>query len=133
MLREDEVLAALHRHRTLFNQRKRDEWLDNFVPEPYLEEPVGSGIRWGREQYARTIDALIDADIAATIHEPTLVIVNGNRAAMHFTTSVVMEGHEQLSPVIEEFEVAPEGRIAGVRAFVDPGVLATLPAEQHDA
>lgn len=123
----------LHRHRTLFNERRRDEWLDNFVAEPYLEEPVGSGIRWGREQYANTIDTLIDAGLPAAINEPVLVIVNGNRAAMHFTTSMAADGQEQAAPVIEEFEVSPDGRIAGIRAFVDPAVLAALSSEPGDA
>lgn len=125
------VLRALARHRAFFNDLKRDEWLDNFVIEPYLEEPVGSGIRRGREQYARTIEALTVAGIKPVINEPELVIVNGNRAAMHFTTSMVIDGAEKLSHVIEEFEVADDGRIAGIRAFVDPATLAVMPDDRR--
>jgi hypothetical protein len=125
------VLAALERHRAYFNDLKRDEWLDNFVLEPYLEEPIGSEIRKGREQYAHTIDALIHAGIKTVINEPELVIVNGNRAAVHFTTSMIIDGSETVSHVIEEFEVAVDGRIAGIRAFVDPATLAVLSEDQQ--
>jgi SnoaL-like domain len=128
---DEMILAALTRHRAYFNDQKRDEWLDNFVPDPYLEEPVASGIRRGREQYARTIDALIGAGIKVVIDEPELVIVNGNRAAMHFKTSMNIDGAEKVSHVIEEFEVAPDGRIAGIRAFVDPTTLAVLAEDRQ--
>lgn len=113
------VVEALARHRKYFNDADREAWLGNLVDVPFLEEPVGSGVRHGREHFAAVLDGIVDQGFKATIHEPRLLIVNGNEAAVHFTATVVTDTGEVESEVIEVFTVADDGRIAGIRAFLD--------------
>ncbi len=123
MLAESTVREALARHRRFWNNLNRAAWLANFVEEPYLEEPVGTAIMRGREHFARAIDAAIDSAArsrSVTLHEPLAEIVNGDRAAVYFTAARVEGPSRRIIEAIEEFQVAADGRIAGIRAFLHP-------------
>lgn len=129
MIAESEVRASLARHRRFWNGLDRDAWLANFVEEPYLEEPVGTAVMRGRENFARAIDAaIVGAARSRTIklNEPLAEIVNGDRAALYFT-AVRGDGHSTtLVEAIEEFQIAEDGRIAGIRAFLHTADTAAL-------
>ena len=120
----DTALAALRRHRDRFNDLDREGWLNNFVERPYVEEPAGSEVRFGREHYAAIMDGLLTGTHTAHIEEPTLTIVNGSEAAVHYRVTITVDSVTTVSDIIEIFEIAEDGRIAGIQAFVPPEALA---------
>lgn len=119
------IVAALERHRDLFNAGDREGWLANLVDEPYLEEPVGSGRRQGRAHYAAVFDAVHAAEPAASIPPYDDLIVAGSEVAVYLKGSPLPDGPP--SGIVEIFEVAPDGRIAGARVFLDPRRLPEQP------
>jgi len=122
------VAAAVMRHRELFNGRDREAWLANFVDEPSVEEPVGSGVRRGREHFAAVFDAVYAADEHASIPPFDDVVVCGREVAVYLKGRP-LEG-DAASGIVEIFEVADDGRIEGVRVFIDPR---RLPPAHGDA
>jgi hypothetical protein len=124
-----QVHDALARHREFWNALDESSWLANLVDEPYLEEPVGVAIVRGRQYFARAIRAAIEGapqGRSTTLHDPVTEIVNGDRAAVYFTTTRVADGVTTTIEAIEEFQVAADGRIAGIRAFLPAYAIATL-------
>ncbi len=111
------VLAALARHRERFNAVDRDGWLSNLVDHPYLEEPVGTGLRHGREHYGAVFDAFHTGGPRPGIPPYDGVVVCGNEVAVYLRATPRAADREP-EPVIEIFEIAADGRIAGIRAFV---------------
>ncbi len=116
-----QMIAAFERHRTLFNAGKREEWLDNFVEVPFLEEPVGTEFRKGREHFAAVFDGVAAAGLTAVIEEPSrLICGTNNELAVCFQATTTGAPGTFVTPVIEIFTIADDGRVEGVRAFVDP-------------
>ncbi len=125
---EATVRATMARHRERFNAGDREDWLDNLVDEPYLEEPVGSGVRKGRAAFAEVFDAFhaVERRPGAGIPEYDSLIVGGSEAAV-FINGAPIDGVP--SGIVEIFEIAPDGRIAGSRVFIDARRLPTAVAE----
>lgn len=113
----DRVAEAALRHRELFNAGDREAWLANLVETPYLEEPVGSGRRHGRDHFAQMFDAVHSAAAPRAIPPFDDVVVSGTEAAVYLAGRP-MDNVE--TGIVEIFEVAPDGRVAGVRVFIDP-------------
>ncbi|WP_145010688.1 nuclear transport factor 2 family protein [Mycobacterium marseillense] len=113
------VLGALARHRELFNAGDREGWLANLTDEPLLEEPVGGPIRRGREHFARVFDVTHQSP-GVVLPEPDIVVVSGREAAISFKAPTP---GGRLTDVVEIFTVDDDGRVVGVRTFIDPEVL----------
>ncbi|GAB4674032.1 nuclear transport factor 2 family protein [Mycobacterium avium] len=120
-MNRDLVLSALKRHRELFNAGDRDRWLANLADEPVLEEPVGSAVRRGWEHFAQIFD-VVHLTPGLRLPEPDIVVVSGREAAISFKAPA---GTDRLTDVVEIFTVGDDGRIAGVRTFIDPEALPT--------
>jgi hypothetical protein len=112
------VAAAVQRHRDLFNAGDRARWLANFVDEPYLEEPVGSGVRRGRQHFAAMFDAAHAEGVGASIPPFDDMVVCANEVAVYLRGRPLPDDVGR--GIVEIFEVAPDGRIAGARVFIDP-------------
>ncbi|MGE0383095.1 MAG: hypothetical protein AB7Q97_00070 [Gammaproteobacteria bacterium] len=116
----EQMLARFESHRRAFNARNRAEWLENFVDEPFIQEPADSDMRWGREQYGKTMDAVQSFGSDATIQPPLAAVCNGNDLALHLLIRTTTPGYPPELHIVEIFTFAEDGRIAGVRAFVPP-------------
>jgi hypothetical protein len=116
---EATVRETMARHRERFNARDRRGWLENLVDEPYLEEPVGSGVRYGREHFGP----------GTGIPEYETLIVGGSEAAV-FMSGAPIDGVP--GGIVEIFEIAADGRIAGARVFIDARRLPTATASPSD-
>jgi len=112
------VAASVERHRDLFNAGDRAGWLANFVDEPYLEEPVGSGVRRGRRHFAAMFDAAHAVGVTAAIPPFDDVVVCANEVAVYLRGRPL--AGDVGRGIVEIFEVASDGRIAGARVFIDP-------------
>lgn len=113
------VLGALTRHRELFNAGDREGWLANLTDKPFLEEPVGEPVRRGREHFAQVYDA-VHRNPGLVLPEPEVVVVSGREAAISFKAPTSGGG---MTDVVEVFTVDDDGRVAGVRTFIDPAVI----------
>ena len=117
------ALAVFERHRQLFNARSRDAWLDNFVEEPFVEEPAHSPRRHGRAHFSAILDAVVASGSLAQIEPPEVAVLNGNELALHLRVS---NGHPLTQAdlhIIEIFTISSCGRISGIRAFVPDDAL----------
>jgi hypothetical protein len=128
---EATVRETMARHRERFNARDRRGWLENLVDEPYLEEPVGSGVRYGREHFGAVFDAFhaVDRGPGTGIPEYETLIVGGSEAAV-FMSGAPIDGVP--GGIVEIFEIAADGRIAGARVFIDARRLPTATASPSD-
>src|SRR5215217_5093413 len=96
------LLAAFERHRRLFNQRAKHEWLENLVEQPFIEEPAHSPRRIGRRHFAEIMDAVVAAGSRAMIAEPLAAICNGNELAVHL---LVRDGAPQTGADLHVMEI----------------------------
>ena len=123
-MHEATIRETMARHRERFNAGDRRGWLENLVDDPYLEEPVGSGVRRGRKHFGAVFDAFhaVDRGPGAGIPEYEALIVSGSEAAV-FMSGAPIAGVP--AGMVEIFEIATDGRIAGVRVFIDARRLPT--------
>jgi steroid delta-isomerase len=108
----------MERHRRRFNAGDRAGWLANFVDEPYLEEPVGTPRRLGRDAFAAVFDAYWAAGGGPGIPPFDVTVVGGREIAIYLEGAPRDDGADRA--IIEIFEIADDGRIAGSRVFIDP-------------
>jgi hypothetical protein len=111
---EAAIREAISEHRRRFNSWDKAGWLDLFVENPSIEEPVGTPIRFGREVLAGNMDGLQKAGME--IPEFEKVVVCGREAAVTMTLQV----GESLVPIIELFSFDENTRISGTRVFMPP-------------
>jgi steroid Delta-isomerase len=111
---EAAIRQAISEHRRRFNSWDKAGWLDLFVENPSVEEPVGSQVRIGREVFAANMDALQNAGME--IPEFDAIVVCGREAAVTMTLQV----GESSVPIVELFSFDDNARISGTRVFMPP-------------
>lgn len=127
MSNEQLAIRAVELHCALFNAGDRTGWLNNFSESPTIEEPVGSGIKEGREALEQLFEAFASMNANVSL-KPLLVIANWPQAAAHVAVTVDADSETRQLDAIEIFTLDESGKVAGIRTFVDPAALAALVA-----
>jgi steroid delta-isomerase len=111
---EASIRHVIGEHRRRFNSWDKQGWLELFVENPTMEEPVGTPVRAGRAEFAANMDALQNA--GTQIPEFDIVVVCGKEAAV---TMMLQVGDSSVS-IIELFRFDDDLRISGTRVFMPP-------------
>jgi hypothetical protein len=111
---ESVIRNVLEQHRKRFNSWDKRGWLDLFVENPQVEEPVGTPVRTGREHFSAAMDSLQQAGMQ--IPEFETVLVCGHEAAVTMTLHVGTSAFA----ITEIFRFDDDARIIGTRVFMPP-------------
>ncbi len=116
----EQMTAVAHEYARRFTEGDREGWLALFVEQPTIVEPADAAPR-GREALEQSFDGTKAAGVRVQL-KPLRVIANGHEAAMHMQVQATLpSGDVSETSVIEIFSFAQDGRIAAMRAFLDPG------------
>lgn len=116
----EQMTAVAHDYARRFSAGDREGWLALFVEQPMIVEPADAAPR-GREALEQSFDGTKAAGVRVAL-KPLRVIANGQDAAMHMQVQATSpSGDVSETSVIEIFTFAEDGRIAAMRAFLDPG------------
>ena len=99
----------------------REAWLDTFAEDATQEDPIGDGVRRGRDEIGAFWDAAMSGYRSLAIEPRDVFVVDaGREAAMVWTiTGVSGDGSLVTFDGVDVFTFAPDGRIASVRAYWD--------------
>ena len=115
----DAMAAAVRDYARRFSAGDRAGWLGLFVDQPTIIEPADAPPR-GREALEQSFDGTVSAGLRVAL-TPLRVIANGRDAVMHMQVNLTFpDGRVTESSVIEIFSFADDGRIAAMRAFIQP-------------
>jgi steroid delta-isomerase len=116
MPERDDIERAVRRYAAAWAARDREAWLATFAEHATQEDPVGDGVRRGREEIGRFWDRAMAAYPSLQI-VPRDIFVNGREAAMEWSIhatnaegSIVFDGVDIL--VFDE-----TAHIVSARAF----------------
>jgi steroid delta-isomerase len=122
-----EFRRALEHFFECWNKRDRAAWLSCLAEDARHEEPVGAEPRIGHAPFAEMYD-FVDQSYDETFLDIKQLMVCGNEAAVYFVATSMIAGMAKVTQVIEIWEIDEQGKLCGVRAFVDPQSLVNTPA-----
>lgn len=112
----DDLRALIHDYAAAWAKNDRAGWLATFAPSATQEDPVGDGIRQGREAIGDFWDVAMRGYDSLEIR-PRAVHVSGLEAALEWTI-VARAGNDWVSfDGVDVFTFTAEPLIASVRAF----------------
>lgn len=94
----------------------RTAWLDTFAPTATQEDPVGEGIRRGREEIGEFWDRGVAGRDRLEIR-PRAIHVTGGAAALEWTIVARSEDEWTTFEGVDVFTFTPDPLIASVRAY----------------
>jgi ketosteroid isomerase-like protein len=115
----DRVRAAVLGHVDAWNAQDRARWVDLWTDDVTFDDPVGAPTKRGR----RAVELSWDRSHRPGrrwILEPQRIIVGGDEAAVVMHNHGTVDGARTLVVGVEIYRVAPDGRIAAVRAYFEP-------------
>jgi steroid Delta-isomerase len=112
------VRAVVDRYVAASNANDKDAVLALFAPDAVWHDPVGQPPHAGIEAIAAFYDQ--SRTLADRIEmKPSDVIVCGNEAVMVFEIHVTIGDGGMIMDAVETFEIAEDGKIAGMKAYWD--------------
>jgi steroid delta-isomerase len=123
VLPPERVRGVVETYVKAFATRDRALYVSLFAESGTVEDPVGSTPVVGHEALGAFFDAATAAGPVRLEIAPDGVRVAGNHVAFAFTLRLDAGGRELLLPVIDTFDLDPDGRIRAMRAYWNPGDL----------
>jgi steroid delta-isomerase len=113
----DEIRTTIKRYQSTFSSGDRDGWLELFMDDASLEDPVGTPARQGRDDIGAFWDEIHRRGSVATVRMVQGPAVCGLEALWAFEVRVGDGDAALVLPVIDHGMFSPEGRIRRIRAF----------------
>lgn len=126
VLPAEQVRAVVDAYVRAFATRDRALYVSLFTDDGTVEDPVGSSPVRGREALGAFFDAATAGGALALEIAPDGIRVAGNHVAFAFTLHLAAGTQELLLPVIDTFDLDPDGRIRAMRAYWSPAEFRPL-------
>jgi steroid Delta-isomerase len=120
MLERHAVERAIRQYAAAWGARDREGWLATFAEHATQEDPVGSGVRRGRDEIGRFWDRAVAVYPSLEIL-PRDIFVNGREAAMEWTIRAASADGPITFDGVDVFAFDDAARIVSVRAFWERG------------
>ena len=117
------IRARIDRYTSGFGAGDREAFLDNFAPDAWIEDPVGSPRLEGREALAGFYDQTTGLAESIELRLMGPVRIAAGEAAFPMQARPVMGGTTFAIDIIDVMTFDDEGRIATMRAFWDPAEM----------
>ena len=112
---EDKIVTAIETYVASFEKKELDTIVDLFVEDAWIEDPVGSERKVGREALREFYQAAIDMNVKGTLESE--IRVAGNEAAFAFSIAVDTGNGTLLIRPIDTMTFNDDGKITSMRAF----------------
>lgn len=113
------IEQTIRTYAAAWKARDRETWLNTFAEGATQEDPVGSGIRAGREEIGAFWDRAMEQYRSVEI-VPRRIVVTGQEAAMIWTVNATSASHRRTIEGVDVFTFDEEARIVRVRAYWEP-------------
>lgn len=118
MMSGDSIRALVRRYAVAWEQNDREGWLATFASTATQEDPIGAGVRRGRDEIGGFWDLAMESRDSLQIL-PRAIHVAGGEAAMEWTI-VARNGQQRTTfDGVDVFTFTPAPLIASVRAYWD--------------
>ena len=112
---EEKIVAAIETYVASFEKKELDTIVDLFAEDAWIEDPVGSERKVGREALREFYQAAIDMNVKGTLESE--IRVAGNEAAFAFSIAVDTGNGTLLIRPIDTMTFNDDGKITSMRAF----------------
>ncbi len=112
---EDKIVTAIETYVASFEKKELDTIVDLFAEDAWIEDPVGSERKVGREALREFYQAAIDMNVKGTLESE--IRVAGNEAAFAFSIAVDTGNGTLLIRPIDTMTFNDDGKITSMRAF----------------
>ncbi len=112
---EENIVAAIETYVASFEKKELDTIVDLFAEDAWIEDPVGSERKVGREALREFYQAAIDMNVKGTLESE--IRVAGNEAAFAFSIAVDTGNGTLLIRPIDTMTFNDDGKITSMRAF----------------
>lgn len=123
MADQSSINATIDAYLAAFTAGDRAGYLDCFVDDAWLEDPVGTPRREGREDIGAFWDEAHVMPDAIELRPHGLRVVVGAEAAFTLQARASVGGQTLVVDVIDLMTFDDAGRIASLRAFFDPSAM----------
>lgn len=127
VLPPDQVRAVVDTYVRAFATKDRALYVSLFADGGTVEDPAGSTTVTGRDALGAFFDNATSAGRLALRGAADGVRVAGNHVAFSFTLHLDTGGQALVLPVIDTFDLDPDGRIRAMRAYWSPAEFRPLP------
>ena len=112
---EEKIVAAIETYVASFEKKELDTIVDLFAEDAWIEDPVGSERKVGRDALREFYQAAISMDIKGTLESE--IRVAGNEAAFAFSIAVDTGNGTLTIRPIDTMTFNDDGKITSMRAF----------------
>ena len=109
-----------------FTAEDREGWLDLFAADAWIEDPVGTPRRTGREEIGAFWDESHAVPDAIELRPLGIVTVIGDEGIFTMQARATLGGSVFGIDIIDLMSFDDEGKIATMRAFFDPTAMQPL-------
>lgn len=128
MVDADIIRKRIETYMAAFTANDREGWLDCFADGAWIEDPVGTPRRNGKEEIGAFWDETHSVPDAIELRPLGLEIVVGNEAVFTMQARPTLGGQVFAVDIIDNMTFNDEGRIVTMRAFFDQATM--RPAEE---
>lgn len=119
MLPRAAIEQTIRTYAAAWKARDRETWLDTFAEGATQEDPVGSGVRVGREEIGAFWDRAMEQYPSVEI-VPRRIVITGQEAAMIWTVDATSASRRRTLEGVDVFTFDEEARIVRVRTYWEP-------------
>lgn len=121
------VRKRIETYMATFTANDREGWLDNFADGAWIEDPVGTPRRNGREEIRAFWDETHGIPDSVELRPLGIVNVCGNEAAFTMQARPTLDGQVFVVDIIDVMTFDDDGKITTMRAYFDQATM--RPAE----
>lgn len=119
----ERINATIDAYMAAFSAGDRDAYLGCFAEDAWIEDPVGSPRRRGRDGIGGFWDETHGLSEAIELRPLGLRVVVGNEATFTMQARPTMAGATYALDIIDHMTFDEAGKIATMRAFFDPATM----------
>jgi steroid delta-isomerase len=126
MADRDQIDKTIDAYLASFTALDRDAWLACFGPDAWIEDPIGSELRRGRDGIAAFWDEIhvIPDSIELWVTGPRVIV--GHEAVLNLEARPSLGGDTYALDVVDVITFDDDARITSFRAFYESGSLRPL-------
>ncbi|HEX6238698.1 MAG TPA: nuclear transport factor 2 family protein [Acidimicrobiales bacterium] len=127
----DSIDATIDAYLAAFSAGDREGWLACFAEGAWIEDPVGSPRRTGRDEIVAFWDETHAMPDSIELRPLGLRIIVGGEAVFTMQARPVLGGATFAMDVIDHMTFDDGGRIVSLRAFFDPAAMRPAEGDQQ--
>lgn len=126
MATPDDIRATIDQYAERMTAGNKDAWLELFADDATLEDPVGSGVKHGKEEIAAFWDFVRTLSAEMELRRTGPVRLAGIEAAFPFEVITPVGDAKYSVPIIDVMTFDDDARITSMRAFWDPADMSPI-------